>query len=97
MSREQRREEGIQALFDTITAWADADPHGAYANDAARRRLAERIFEQQPAYCPYDSSCHDDECPCSNCEPTYRCSNRTGSGCQAPAYPCGDDCPDQGD
>lgn len=96
MSREQRRAEALSDIESNIRGWAAL--HGVYLDHAPINDLVVALFNQQPAYCPYDcSGCHDDECPCSNCSRGHTCSNRYGPGCQAPAYPCSDDCPDQGD
>ena len=66
MSREQRRQEGIDAIKTAILEWATNPDSVVYPFD--QTNLAERLFDLQPGYCPYDcSNCHDDECPCSNC------------------------------
>lgn len=99
MSREQRRQEGIDAIRAGIEQWAGERDATVHSNETAIpfADLAERLFDLQPGYCPYDcSNCHDDECPCSNCTPEPCCGDHA-DGCQAPAYPCCDDCPDQGD
>lgn len=67
--REQRRAEAIRDLREIVQDWRDA--HGLPVFDAQIEELvADRLFGHRPAYCPYDcSGCHDDECPCSNCDP----------------------------
>lgn len=68
MSREQRRAEGIAAINAEIVKWA-SEPE-SIVFPLPMTDLARRLFDLQPAYCPYDSSCHDDECPCPNCRPS---------------------------
>lgn len=70
MSREQRRQEGIDVIRTAIERWAGERDATVHSNETAApfADLAERLFDLQPGYCPYDcSGCHDDECPCPNC------------------------------
>lgn len=71
---DQRRAEGIAAIKAVITEWATNPDSIVYPFD--QTDLADRLFDLQPAYCPYDcSGCHDDECPCDNCATPRRSEN----------------------
>lgn len=77
--RAEARVEGIEAIAQVLRGF----DWGNYGLDPVRyvldhypdqqewvADLAEKLFEQQPAYCPYDcSGCHDrDSCPCPDCD-----------------------------
>lgn len=101
MSREQRREEALDAIRATIEDWAAwRGILMAHSLDT----LAERLFKLRPGHCPYDcSNCHDDECPCSNCTPEPCCVSHNVCNDGEPCNPvdhallCCADCPAQGD
>lgn len=86
MSAQQRRADAIAAIQKAIHTWGDL--HGVETEFFPVEDLAERLFNLQPAYCPYDSGCHDEDCPCPNCEQ----GRAEASGGEESEYdpPCGD-------
>lgn len=86
MSAVQRRAEAIAAIYKLIVECAD--DHAVLVDGPFVQSLAERLFELRPAYCPYDSGCHDEDCPCGNCDS----NRREGAESEQAEYspPCGD-------
>lgn len=106
MSREQRRQEGIDTIRAAIEQWAGDRDASVHSNETPIpfADLAERLFDLQPGYCPYDcSNCHDDECPCPDCTPEPCCASHDICNDGEPCNPvdhallCCADCPAQGD